>query len=109
MQYYNGSMYGCSGDSYSAGTVQGFVAQTDCLNNGPGHPGHHDQRPVRQAGPGPARPDRAPAAATCHRRWSPRPGTASTASLKGLMTWSINWDGSKGWTFGDNVKSLQGR
>ncbi len=34
MQYYNGSMYGCSGDSYSAGTVQGFVAQTTCLNNG---------------------------------------------------------------------------
>jgi chitinase len=29
--------------------------------------------------------------------------------LKGLMTWSINWDGSKNWTFGDNVKSLQGR
>ena len=24
------------------------------------------------------------------------------------MTWSINWDGSKGWTFGDNVKSLIG-
>jgi chitinase len=25
------------------------------------------------------------------------------------MTWSINWDGSKGWTYGDNVKRLQGR
>ena len=24
------------------------------------------------------------------------------------MTWSINWDGSKGWTFGDNVRSLIG-
>jgi chitinase len=34
MQYYNGSMYGCSGDSYSAGTVQGFQVQTTCLNNG---------------------------------------------------------------------------
>ncbi|HWB35563.1 MAG TPA: glycosyl hydrolase family 18 protein, partial [Rugosimonospora sp.] len=34
MQYYNGSMYGCSGDSYSAGTVEGFVKQTECLNNG---------------------------------------------------------------------------
>ncbi len=55
MQYYNGSMYGCSGDSYSAGTVQGFVAQTDCLNHGPGHPGHHDPGSVRQAGPGTAR------------------------------------------------------
>jgi chitinase len=29
--------------------------------------------------------------------------------LKGLMTWSINWDGSKGWTFGNNVKALQRR
>lgn len=34
MQYYNGSMYGCSGDSYEAGTVQGFTAQTDCLDQG---------------------------------------------------------------------------
>jgi chitinase len=30
-------------------------------------------------------------------------------SLKGLMTWSVNWNGSKGWTFGGNVKPLQGR
>ncbi|MEU5942844.1 hypothetical protein ABZ807_27600 [Micromonospora sp. NPDC047548] len=29
--------------------------------------------------------------------------------LKRLMTWSLNWDGAKGWTFGDNVRSLQGR
>ena len=34
MQYYNGSMYGCAGDSYPAGTVQGFTVQTQCLNNG---------------------------------------------------------------------------
>jgi len=33
----------------------------------------------------------------------------SITGLKGLMTWSINWDGAKNWTFGDNVKSLQGR
>jgi chitinase len=33
----------------------------------------------------------------------------SVPGLKGLMDWSINWDGSKGWTFGNNVKSLQGR
>lgn len=32
MQYYNGSMYGRSADSHSAGTVQGFTAQTDCVN-----------------------------------------------------------------------------
>jgi len=34
---------------------------------------------------------------------------AYNTQLKGLMTWSINWDGSRSWTFGDNVKSLQGR
>ncbi len=34
MQYYNGSMYGCSGDSYEAGTVEGFTKQTDCLDQG---------------------------------------------------------------------------
>ena len=33
----------------------------------------------------------------------------SVPGIKGLMTWSINWDGSRGWTFGDNVKALQGR
>jgi hypothetical protein len=27
MRYYNGSMYGCSGDSYPAGTVPGRPAQ----------------------------------------------------------------------------------
>ena len=54
MQYYNGSMYGCSGDSYPAGTVQGFTAQTDCLNNGLVIQGTTIRVPVRQAGPGPA-------------------------------------------------------
>src|SRR5436853_1097663 len=34
MQYYNGNMYGCHGDSYSAATVQGFTVQTNCLNTG---------------------------------------------------------------------------
>ena len=24
---------------------------------------------------------------------------SQVSSIKGLMTWSINWDGSKGWTF----------
>ena len=36
-------------------------------------------------------------------------GYSSVSAIKGLMTWSINWDGSKGWTYGDNVRSLQGR
>lgn len=29
--------------------------------------------------------------------------------IKGLMTLSVNGDGSLGWTFGDNVKGLEGR
>ena len=55
MQYYNGSMYGCSGDSYAAGTVQGFTAQTTCLNTGLVIQGTTIRVPVRQAGPRPAR------------------------------------------------------
>ncbi|MEV0842801.1 hypothetical protein AB0I55_25085 [Actinocatenispora sera] len=35
-------------------------------------------------------------------------GCRHPITLKGLMTWSINGDGSKGWTFGDNVKALEG-
>ncbi len=73
------------------------------------HPGHHHQGALRQAGP-----------RDCPRRWAPAASHMSTGlvaqawnhyngALKGLMTWSLNWDGSKGWTFGDNVKALQGR
>ena len=108
MQYYNGSMYGCSGDSYSAGTVQGFTAQTDCLNRGLVVQGVTIRVPYDKQVPG--LPAQAGAGggymsptlvAQC---WN-----AYGNGLKGLMTWSINWDGSKGWTFGDNVRALQGR
>jgi len=34
MQYYNGSMYGCSGDSYGAGTVQGSRSRRSASNTG---------------------------------------------------------------------------
>ncbi|WP_426362551.1 chitinase [Streptomyces sp. E-08] len=108
MQYYNGSMYGCSGDSYSAGTVAGFVAQTDCLNRGLVIQGTTIKVPYDKQVPGlPAQPGAgggymAPSAVA--QAWNRYGG-----SLKGLMTWSANWDGSKGWTFGDNVKALQGR
>ncbi|MFE5900638.1 chitinase [Streptomyces sp. NPDC056488] len=108
MQYYNGSMYGCSGDSYSAGTVAGFVAQTDCLNKGLVIQGTTIKVPYDKQVPGlPAQPGAggghmAPSAVA--QAWNHYKG-----ALKGLMTWSANWDGSKGWTFGDNVKKLQGR
>lgn len=108
MQYYNGSMYGCSGDSYQAGTVQGFTAQTTCLNNGLTIQGTTIKVPYDKQVPGlPAQPGAGGghmAPSLVSQLWN-----AFGGSLKGLMTWSINWDGSKGWTFGDNVKSLQGR
>jgi chitinase len=108
MQYYNGSMYGCSGDSYSAGTVQGFTAQTDCLNKGLVVQGTTIKVPYDKQVPG------LPAQSGAGGGYM-SPSLVSQAwrhygtGLKGLMTWSINWDGSKNWTFGDNVKALQGR
>ena len=108
MQYYNGSMYGCSGDSYEAGTVQGFTAQTTCLNNGLVVQGTTITVPYDKQVPGlPAQPGAGGGYMTpslVSQSWN-----AFGGALKGLMTWSINWDGSLGWTFGDNVKSLQGR
>ncbi|NBE79903.1 carbohydrate-binding protein [Micromonospora rubida] len=108
MQYYNGSMYGCHGDSYSAGTVQGFTVQTDCLNTGLVVQGTTIRVPYDKQVPGlPAQPGAGgghlgPAAVA--QAWNTYGG-----GLKGLMTWSLNWDGSKGWTFGDNVRALQSR
>ncbi len=108
MQYYNGSMYGCSGDSYQAGTVQGFTAQTTCLNNGLVVQGTTIKVPYDKQVPGlPAQSGAGGgymAPSLVGQSWN-----AFGGALKGLMTWSVNWDGSLGWTFGDNVKSLQGR
>ncbi|MGZ2355106.1 glycosyl hydrolase family 18 protein [Streptomyces sp. 372A] len=108
MQYYNGSMYGCSGDSYQAGTVEGFAAQTTCLNNGLTIQGTTVKVPYDKQVPGlPAQPGAGGGYMTpsqVGQAWNTFNG-----SLKGLMTWSLNWDGSKGWSFGNNVKSLQGR
>ncbi|WP_433332053.1 glycosyl hydrolase family 18 protein [Spirillospora sp. CA-294931] len=108
MQYYNGSMYGCSGDSYSAGTVQGFTAQTDCLNKGLVVQGTTIRVPYDKQVPGlPAQPGAGGgymSPSLVAQAWNHYGN-----SLKGLMTWSLNWDGSKNWTFGNNVKALQGR
>jgi chitinase len=108
MQYYNGSMYGCSGDSYSAGTVAGFTAQTNCLNKGLVVGGTTIKVPFDKQVPGlPAQPGAGGgymSTGLVSQAWK-----TYANGLKGLMTWSLNWDGSKNWTFGDNVKSLQGR
>ncbi|WP_455432402.1 carbohydrate binding domain-containing protein [Streptomyces laurentii] len=108
MQYYNGSMYGCSGDSYQAGTVEGFAAQTTCLDKGLTIQGTTIKVPYDKQVPGlPAQPGAGGgymAPSQVGQAWNTFNG-----SLKGLMTWSVNWDGSKGWSFGDNVKALQSR
>ncbi|WP_020662482.1 chitinase [Amycolatopsis benzoatilytica] len=107
MQYYNGSMYGCSGDSYQAGTVQGFTVQTKCLDQGLTVQGTTIRVPLDKQVPGlPAQPGAGGGYLSpdlVSQAYQSVPG------LKGLMTWSLNWDGSKNWTFGDTVKSLQGR
>jgi len=108
MQYYNGSMYGCAGDSYGAGTVQGFVAQTTCLNTGLVIQGTTIRVPYDKQVPGlPAQSGAGGgymAPSLVSQSWN-----SFNGGLKGLMTWSANWDGSRSWTFGDNVKNLQGR
>jgi chitinase len=107
MQYYNGNMYGCSGDSYSAGTVQGFTVQTQCLNNGLTIQGTTVKVPYDKQVPG--LPAQSGAGGGYMTPSLVSQAYNSVSGIKGLMTWSINWDGSKNWTFGDNVKSLEGR
>jgi chitinase len=108
MQYYNGSMYGCSGDSYQAATVQGFQVQTNCLNTGLVIQGTTIKVPYDHQVPGlPAQPGAGGgymSPSLVSQAWNSVGG-----QTKGLMTWSINWDGSLGWTFGNNVKGLEGR
>ena len=108
MQYYNGSMYGCAGDSYQAATVQGFQVQTNCLNSGLTIQGTTIRVPYDKQVPGlPAQAGAGGGYMTpslVSQCWNSVGG-----QIKGLMTWSINWDGSRSWTFGDNVKRLQGR
>jgi chitinase len=119
MQYYNGDMYGCEIDkdtgqqvvrTYAAGTVEGVTKQSECLNNGliigSGSDAVTFTVPYDKQVPG--LPAQIGAAGSGYLT----PSLVSQAwksNYKGLMTWSINWDGSKGWTFGDNVKRLQGR
>jgi chitinase len=106
MQYYNGSMYGCAGDSYSAGTVQGFVVQTQCLNNGLTIQGTTITVPYDKQVPGlPAQPG---AGGGVMAAADVRTAVGQVSGIKGLMTWSINWDGSKGFTFASNAQSIFG-
>lgn len=102
MQYYNGDMYDCEGNSYEAGTVEGFTAQTDCLNDGLTVGDLTVTLPYDMQVPGLPAQDGAGggymSTDLVGKAWDNYDG-----KLKGLMTWSINWDGSKDWSFGDNL------
>jgi chitinase len=104
MQYYNGSMYGCSGDSYQAGTVQGFVVQTQCLNNGLVIQGTTIRVPFDKQAPG--LPAQLGAGGGYMSPSLVQQAVNQVPNIKGLMTWSINWDGSKGWTFANGAKGV---
>jgi chitinase len=106
MQYYNGEMYDCEGKGYPAG-VEGFVAQTECLANGLTIDNTTITLPLDMQVPG------LPAQEGAGGGYLSPSDVAEAynsfdGELKGLMTWSINWDGSKDWTFANNVKSLIG-
>ncbi len=101
MQYYNGNMYGCPATSFSAGTVEGFVEQTKCLNNGMQMAGggtfslpYSKQVPGLPAQPGAGGGYMSPSLVS--------QAYSQVSGIKGLMTWSINWDGSKGYTFANS-------
>jgi len=104
MQYYNGSMYGCPATSFEAGTVQGFVQQTECVNNGFQAGGVTWSLPYSKQVPGlPAQPG---AGGGYMSTGDVATAYGQVSGIKGLMTWSINWDGSLGYTFANNARSL---
>lgn len=108
MQYYNGGSYDCAGNSYPTANVNGFIAQTDCLNNGLTIQGVTIKVPYSKQVPGlPAQPGAASSGYMTPAMVS-QVLSHYNGALKGLMTWSMNWDGSLGWTFGNNVKGALG-
>jgi chitinase len=109
MQYYNGSMYGCDppGVGIMAGTVEGFVKQTQCLDKG-----------ITVAGGGtftlpyskqvPGLPAQSGAGGGYMSTADVATAVGQVSGIKGLMTWSINWDGSKDFSFANNAKGVLG-
>jgi chitinase len=108
MQYYNGNMYGCNppGASYQAGTVQGFVEQTKCQASGIKVVGTTAVITIPYSKIVPGLPAQPGAGGGYMTTSDVRTAYGQVSSIKGLMTWSINWDGSKGWTFMNNARSL---
>ncbi|GAB6899457.1 hypothetical protein JCM9957A_25470 [Kineosporia succinea] len=118
-QYYNsGSMLGRDGKSYSAGTVDFQTALADVLLNGhlrADQVGLGLPATSQAAGSGYVDPSVVNAALDCLTQGtncgSYKPA-AKYPTLRGAMTWSINWDAANGYkwanTVGGHLASLPG-
>lgn len=113
VQLYNsGSMYGIDGGIYTQGTADFIVSQTEAVIQGfstaggffAGLPAHKVAVGLpacpSAAGGGYANPAVIGAAVGCLRGMGGQPGgyqrVAAYPELRGLMTWSINWDAAPG-------------
>lgn len=109
VQLYNsGSMYGIDGNTYTQGSADFILSQTEALLQGFNTSGgHFDALPpenvaiglpacTQAAGGGYVTPAVLASAVHYLRGEGPQPGiytrTSTYPSLRGLMTWSINWD-----------------
>jgi chitinase len=110
-QYYNsGTMNGCDGNVYSEGTENFFTALA-CIqlrsNLRPDQIGLGAPASANAAGGGVVAPSVVVAAMNCLAK-----GTSCSTfvppttwpTLRGAMTWSINWDASNGFSFANTVK-----
>jgi chitinase len=112
VQYYNsGSMNGCNGQVYSQGTVDFITAQACImLQNGlrPDQVGLGVPASSRAAGSGYVSPTVVNNALDCLTKGtgcgSFKPST-TWPSLRGVMTWSTNWDALNGNQFSNQVGS----
>jgi len=113
VQLYNsGSMYGIDGRIYNQGTADFIISQADALIKGFNTAGgfftgfNQNQISVGlpacsgAAGGGYTIPDSVKAAIKYLRGAGPKPGTytltALYPNLRGMMTWSVNWDANAG-------------
>jgi chitinase len=109
-QYYNsGSMNGCDGNVYSQGGVDFITAQACIQLQGglrPDQVGLGLPASTQAAGSGHVDPSVVNAALDCLTRGTScgsfHPPT-TWPSLRGAMTWSINWDASNGFAFANAV------
>jgi chitinase len=110
-QYYNsGTMNGCDGNVYAQGTVN-FITALACiqLQNGlrPDQVGIGLPATSSAAGSGFVSPSVVNAALDCLARGtncgSFKPST-TWPTIRGAMTWSINWDATSSYNFANTVK-----